>query len=62
MADSGYVCYSCQTSIPEDKFVKYDDKADEYFCDEGCFEDWAEYFIDDVIDFYKRMNISDVQV
>jgi hypothetical protein len=58
---SGYTCGACQSNIPSG-FAKYDDKSEEYFCNEGCFETWAEDNSDDVIEFYKRMNVSDVDL
>jgi hypothetical protein len=61
MSASGYVCYSCKDDIPAG-FALYDDKTEQYFCDETCFETWAEEFSDDIRDFYKRMNVSDVDL
>jgi hypothetical protein len=57
---SGYVCHTCKANIPEGKFAVYDDKKERYYCDEYCFETWAEDNYDELIDFYKRMNVSDV--
>lgn len=60
MAESGYVCNACKLAIPEDRFAIYDDRKERYYCDEDCFETWAQDNTDDLIDFYKRMNTSDV--
>lgn len=43
------------TVAPED--AVYDDRTSAYYCDEGCFRDWADTHYEEVIAFYERLNI-----
>lgn len=36
----------------------YDDRAEHYYCDDRCFEDWADNNFEEITDFYKRMNLG----
>ena len=36
----------------------YDDCMEQYYCDEACFNDWADAHFEDVTEFYKRMNLG----
>lgn len=36
----------------------YDSLREQYYCDHGCFEDWADEHYEEVVDFYRRMNIE----
>jgi hypothetical protein len=61
MTASGYICHTCKANLVADAFVIYDDHKERYYCDDDCFEAWAEED-EDVIDFYRRLNTSYVQV
>lgn len=36
----------------------YDSHAERYYCDDGCFEDWADANSEVVTEFYKRLNLE----
>ena len=52
-------CATCGSK----KVALYDDRAELYFCDEQCFDEWAEDAgAETVIDFYKNLNITEVTI
>jgi hypothetical protein len=55
-------CANCDAPITSGL---YDDRADLYFCDEQCFDEWADDSgpsggAEIVREFYRTMNVSEV--
>lgn len=36
----------------------YDSRGEQYYCSDGCFEDWADSHFDEVVEFYRRINLD----
>lgn len=36
----------------------YDDNTQRYYCDVGCFRDWADAHFDEVVAYYEKMNVN----
>ncbi|MFC2947630.1 hypothetical protein [Virgibacillus sediminis] len=49
-------CEICdaQTSLDD---ALFDEQAEVYFCDNGCFEDWADDNFHDIVEQYREMHV-----
>ena len=55
---SEVACEQCNSPLtPED--AVYDDNTYRYYCDMECFYDWADDNVEDVIEYYERMNVHE---
>lgn len=52
-------CAICSANIAEASDVLYDEHTDNYFCDTGCFEEWADH-TQKPLEYYARHNVSRV--
>jgi hypothetical protein len=50
-------CANCDR--PVDETALLDDRTDKHFCDGGCLYDWITDNLDEVVTWYKRMNVGD---
>lgn len=48
-------CAECGQLI-DGPTATYDDHADNYFCNDSCFDDWAERHAERIERFYAEMN------
>jgi len=51
-------CEQCGRAIAANANL-YDDRTEHYFCDDGCLRDWLNDHFDEVVAWYKRMNITE---
>ena len=51
------LCANCgaEGQAPE---MLYDERAEQYVCDRGCFENWADDHFDIVCEYYYRHNVG----
>lgn len=52
---SGVVCANCDRPVGTTALL--DDRTDNYFCDDGCLRDWLGDNFDEVVAWYRRMNV-----
>ncbi|OZU89066.1 hypothetical protein CIL03_08605 [Virgibacillus indicus] len=52
-------CGLCLSSIDCDDAL-FDEQAEVYFCDLGCFEDWADDHFEDILTQYKELHLYPV--
>lgn len=50
-------CGLCLGSINYDHAL-FDEQAEIYFCDLGCFEDWADDHFDDIVKQYRELHVG----
>lgn len=51
-------CGYCAKTIDKGDAV-YDERRGAYYCDIDCFRSWADDNVDDVIEYYERMNVHE---
>lgn len=50
-------CNQCNNAINAED-ASYDDRTAQYYCGRACFLDWADANIEEITDFYERMNVN----
>lgn len=53
-------CASCKAIIADGKSAVYDENTEQYFCNWYCFKDWASDNFGKVLEYYAKLNVSDV--
>ncbi|MFC2946780.1 hypothetical protein [Virgibacillus sediminis] len=48
------MCDAKKTSLDD---ALFDEQAEVYFCDKGCFEDWADDYFHDIVEQYKELHV-----
>ncbi len=48
-------CANCKREIDDGL---YDDYREQYYCDNDCFNDWADGNFEEVVLFYAKMNVD----
>jgi len=51
------ICVNCGAERLTSDLL-FDELAEHYVCDRGCFEEWCENNIEEVGDYYFEMNIE----
>ena len=55
------VCGNCDNELREGMTFLYDDRSLHYFCDEQCYDEWAEDKGSEIVrEFYRELNVSEV--
>lgn len=55
-------CAQCHSVIYEGRRAVYDDQSENFFCGRKCFDDWFEDNYESIKQWYKRRNVSEVDV
>ncbi|WP_176447282.1 hypothetical protein [Lentibacillus sp. CBA3610] len=50
-------CESCQGFLSRDDAL-FDEQSEVFFCDDGCFEDWADDHFEAIMQQYKRVHVD----
>lgn len=49
-------CENCKGFLNVDDAL-FDEQTEIFFCDDDCFDEWADDHFDDIMKEYKQMNI-----
>lgn len=54
---NGVTCANCDR--PVGTTALFDDRTDNHFCDGGCLRDWLDDNFDEVVTWYRRINVTE---
>lgn len=50
-------CAECAKAIRVEDAL-YDENTEKHFCNDDCFQEWANNHVESVIDYYIKMNVG----